>query len=75
MHSTSMATSDDIKTVRQRRGESQEAFAEHFGVDQSTVHRWETLGPPARGVAAVGIDRILADLRPNPQSSPPEAAP
>lgn len=74
MHSMSMATSDDIKTVRQSRGESQEAFAEHFGVDQSTVHRWETFGPPARGAAAVGIDRVLADLRPD-HIPPPEAAP
>lgn len=62
MHSFGMATSDDIKRVRLARKESQEAFAVHFGVDQSTVHRWETVGVPARGPAAIGIQRTLADL-------------
>ena len=62
MHSIDMATSDDIKRVRQSRGESQEAFAAHFGVDQSTIHRWETVGVPNRGPASVGIERVLADL-------------
>jgi len=62
MHSSGMATADDIKRVRQGRGESQEAFAAHFGVDQSTIHRWETLGPPDRGAGAVLVSRMLAEL-------------
>lgn len=63
MHSgATMATSDDIKRVRERRKESQEAFAAHFGVDQTTIHRWETSGVPSRGPAAALIERVLADL-------------
>lgn len=62
MHSASMATSADIKRVRLARKESQEAFAVHFGVDQSTIHRWETVGVPDRGAAAVGIRKVLSDL-------------
>lgn len=62
MHSSRMAASDDIKRVRMNRKESQEAFAVHFCVDQSTVHRWETIGVPERGAAAIGIRKILADL-------------
>ena len=63
MHSKQiMATSDDIKRVRERRQESQEVFAAHFGVDQTTIHRWETSGVPSRGPAAALIERVLADL-------------
>lgn len=62
MHSFEMMTSDDIKRVRLARKESQEAFAVHFGVDQSTIHRWETVGVPDRGAAAVGIRKVLSDL-------------
>lgn len=62
MHSFGMVTSDDIKRVRLARKESQEAFAVHFGVDQSTIHRWETVGVPDRGAAAVGIRKVLSDL-------------
>lgn len=57
-----MATSDDIKRVRERRKESQEAFAVHFGVDQTTIHRWETSGVPSRGPAGALIERVLIDL-------------
>ncbi|WP_316172452.1 helix-turn-helix domain-containing protein [Bradyrhizobium sp. SZCCHNRI2049] len=48
-----------IREARERIGESQAAFAERFGVDQSTVHRWETNGPPARGPARRLIEREL----------------
>lgn len=71
MHSIVMPTSDDIKRVRLSREESQEAFAAHFGVDQSTIHRWETIGVPDRGAAAIGIRKILAELT---ASTPGEAA-
>ena len=60
-----MAASDDMKRVRLDRKESQEAFAAHFGVDQSTIHRWETIGVPDRGAAAIGIRKILTDLDPS----------
>ncbi|WP_458756652.1 helix-turn-helix domain-containing protein [Afipia sp. TerB] len=69
-----MATSDDIKRVRQLRKESQEAFGTHFGVDQSTIHRWETIGPPQRGAAAVGIGKVLSDLEAESADSETDAA-
>lgn len=56
----------DIKTVRETLGESQARFGERFGVDQSTVHRWETEGLPKRGVARHAIETFLKDSAPAP---------
>jgi DNA-binding transcriptional regulator YiaG len=42
--------------------ETQEAFGRRFGVDQSTVQRWETKGVPNRGPARVAIERVLSEL-------------
>jgi DNA-binding transcriptional regulator YiaG len=55
-------TGKTLKKVRGDLGESQTTFAERFGVDQATVSRWETEGPPDRGVAAKLIARVLDDL-------------
>ncbi len=55
-------TGDTLKSVRDRLGESQTRFAERFGVDQATVSRWETAGPPDRGIAAKLIERVLDEL-------------
>jgi len=57
-----MATADDIRLARENAKESQAQFAQRFGVDQSTIHRWETDGPPARGPAGMAIDQILKDM-------------
>lgn len=65
MHSALMVTSDDIRRARQLRKESQGAFAAHFGVDQSTIHRWETAGVPD-GLVAIGIEKVLNELPPTP---------
>lgn len=73
MHSADMTISNDIKRVREERKESQEAFAGHFGVDQTTIHRWETGGVPSRGPAAALIERVLADLG-HTKVGPTEAA-
>lgn len=51
-----------LKKIRGDLGESQTTFAERFGVDQATVSRWETEGPPDRGMAAKLISRVLEDL-------------
>jgi DNA-binding transcriptional regulator YiaG len=55
-----MVTSDSIKAARNKVGESQDAFGRRFGVHQSTVDRWETKGPPARGPGRMAIERELA---------------
>jgi DNA-binding transcriptional regulator YiaG len=51
-----------IRDAREKVGESQAAFGERFGVDQSTVHRWETQGPPQRGPARKAIEREISDI-------------
>lgn len=55
-------TGEALKKVRIDLGESQTTFAGRFGVDQATVSRWETEGPPDRGMAAKLIERVLGDL-------------
>lgn len=57
-----MVTASEIKTARENVKESQEAFGRRFGVDQSTVHRWENKGPPKRGPGQMAIERVLAEL-------------
>jgi transcriptional regulator with XRE-family HTH domain len=52
----------DILAARQRLNESQAAFGERFGVDQSTVHRWETNGLPDRGAARFAVETFLASI-------------
>ena len=51
----------DIRALRERLGESQAAFGDRFGVDQSTIHRWETKGCPRRGPARRMIDDLVAE--------------
>lgn len=53
-----MWTGNDIKTARKQLGESQAAFGQRFGVDQSTIHRWEQNGPPA----SVIVQRVVAEF-------------
>lgn len=55
-------TAETIKSARTRLDESQEAFAKRFRVDQSTLHRWETEGPPSRGAARLAIEHVLSNL-------------
>jgi DNA-binding transcriptional regulator YiaG len=49
-----------IREAREKVGESQASFGERFGVDQSTVHRWETQGPPRHGPARKALERELS---------------
>jgi DNA-binding transcriptional regulator YiaG len=53
---------ESIKAMRERLGESQAIFGQRFGVDQSTIQRWETKGPPTRGPARMAIGRVLSEL-------------
>lgn len=58
-----MPTGDDIKALRTSLGESQAEFASRFGVYQTTIHRWETEGLPARGTARKAVERLLEDMQ------------
>lgn len=63
MHSDGMSiTPEMVKAARDALKETQAAFAARFGVDQSTVHRWETEGPPGRGAAGKAIERVLSEI-------------
>lgn len=64
MHNARMPiTPKTVKDARERLGETQATFAERFGVNQATVHRWETDGPPERGAAGKAIELVLAELQ------------
>lgn len=70
-----MVTADDIRAARRALNESQSAFGARIGVDQCTVSRWETRGPPAQAFIQDGLARALADLRtahPQPRASAPQ---
>ncbi|HEX7881677.1 MAG TPA: helix-turn-helix transcriptional regulator [Afipia sp.] len=51
-----------IRKAREVAGESQAAFGARFGVDQSTIHRWETDGPPVRGPAKMALAREIEGI-------------
>lgn len=70
MHNDDMLTASDVLKMRKHLGESQEVFGARFGVDQSTVHRWETIGPPKRGPAKM----VLQKLRDETATTQTEAA-
>ena len=58
-----MVSAKDIRTTRAKMKESQAAFGARFGVDQSTIARWEENGPPQRGPAKLAVTQIIEDLR------------
>ena len=60
-------TADEIRAVRERRSETQEDFAKHFGVARSTIAMWETNGTPENGAARHHVERILAEIENKPQ--------
>ncbi len=60
-----MVTSTEVKAARKKLGESQAVFGARFGVDQSTVHRWEKLGVPEIGTARMAIESLLASIPAN----------
>lgn len=47
----------DITALRKVKGWTQDDMATHFGVNKSTVWRWENEGIPARGVTRKAIER------------------
>jgi DNA-binding transcriptional regulator YiaG len=57
-----MITSKRFIKARKAVGETQTTFAARFGVDQSTVHRWETNGVPDRGTAAFAVEHVIREI-------------
>jgi len=57
-----MISSQQVIAARKSVRESQEAFAARFGVDQSTVHRWERVGVPDRGTTLMAIQRVISEI-------------
>lgn len=57
MHTLIMETNISIKELRKHKKWTQGAMAEHFGVDKSTVWRWENIEIPDRGVTRKAIER------------------
>ncbi len=52
-----MQNTIDLKQLRKIRNWTQEEMGAHFGVDKSTVWRWENEGIPDRGVTRKAIER------------------
>ena len=63
VHSREMVSANDIRSTRTKLQESQAAFGARFGVDQSTIARWEENGPPQRGPAKLAVEQIIDELR------------
>jgi DNA-binding transcriptional regulator YiaG len=54
----------DVRNLRTKiLRESQTAFAERFGVDQSAVARWEKDGLPTRGAARRAVEKLADEVR------------
>lgn len=70
MHNADMVEAAEIKEMREALGESQAVFGARFGVDQSTVDRWENK-PPKRGPALLALQRLRDELN---SAKHPEAA-
>jgi DNA-binding transcriptional regulator YiaG len=64
-HIADMIEAADIKRAREQVGETQAVFARRFGIDQSTLHRWETDGPRTQS-ARVLAEYVLQNLGPVP---------
>lgn len=58
----SMMDAAQIKAARERVSESQEDFAKRFGVDQTTISRWEISGPPREGAAKKLLEFVVAQI-------------
>jgi DNA-binding transcriptional regulator YiaG len=69
-----MITGLQIKRAREHLQENQTQFAGRFGVDQSTIHRWESNGLPDRGTALIAVQAILQEIGPIPDEPAPEPA-
>jgi transcriptional regulator with XRE-family HTH domain len=56
MHINAMKPELNIKKLREARGWTRQEMANHFGVNLTTVLRWENNGIPLRGSAKRAIE-------------------
>lgn len=56
-----MVTSEQIVTTRKRLRKSQGELAADFGVNLTTVWRWENEGVPEQGVASKALEKWVSD--------------
>ena len=57
-----MVSAAQIRKARSDLGETQSEFAKRFGVDQSTISRWEEVGIEG-GFKALAARMLLAELK------------
>lgn len=62
MHNRRMLTGEELKKARDSLGETQQQFCGRLGIDQTTLSRWETQGPPVQGPARIVIQRVLNEI-------------
>jgi DNA-binding transcriptional regulator YiaG len=55
-------TAKQVWEARDALNESQTEFAKRFEVDQSTIHRWETDGPPKSGPAVIALRQLIEKI-------------
>jgi DNA-binding transcriptional regulator YiaG len=59
-------TANDLRQMRLELMESQGEFAARFGVDRSTISRWETALPQS-GPARALINRVMTEYQMRPK--------
>ena len=51
-----------IRAIRDALEENQTVFAARFGIDQTTLSRWETRGVPNDTITRFWVEKILQDM-------------
>ena len=64
-----MTSAADIRAARARTKQTQSEFGERFGVSRWTIALWEEEGPPSAGPARLLLDRILNELKGQPNAA------
>jgi len=59
-----MMNKNSIRQLRKARGWTRREMASYFGVNLTTILRWENHGIPSRGLARKAIEREMAALKP-----------
>jgi transcriptional regulator with XRE-family HTH domain len=52
----------EIRAIRSALKETQTVFAARFGIDQTTLSRWETRGVPNDAITRFWVEKILQDM-------------